>query len=127
MLSGVSLVSIHVKNQDKALKFYTEKLGFKLDVDAPFGEGQRWIELTLADSPVRVALYTMEGQEDRIGTPSNIVFACKDIQKTYKEFSSKGVEFVEKPQKQSWGGTTARFKDVDGNTFCLCSMEETKL
>lgn len=123
MLQQVSLVSIPVKNQDKALKFYTEKLGFKLEVDAPFGPGLRWIELSLTGCPVKVALFTPQGHENRIGTLSNVVFSSEDVQKTYEELSAKGIEFTEKPKKQSWGGVTALFKDIDGNIFCLSSQE----
>ena len=48
MIKGVKHVTIAVKDQDRALKFYTEKLGFKLLVDASMGEGmQRWIELEI--------------------------------------------------------------------------------
>jgi catechol 2,3-dioxygenase-like lactoylglutathione lyase family enzyme len=42
MIRGVKIVSIPVRNQDVALKFYTEKIGFKVATDQPFGPGQRW-------------------------------------------------------------------------------------
>lgn len=119
----VSLVSVPVRNQERALIFYTEKLGFKLETDAAFEEGKRWIELSSPDGDTRVALFTVSGQEDRIGTFSNVVFSCDDVQKVYEVLKSRGVEFAEVPKKQPWGGTIATFKDVDGNTFCLSSME----
>lgn len=121
MISCVKHVSIPVKNQDRALKFYTEKLGFKLLLDAPFAEGkQRWIELEIPGADTQVVLFTPEGHEDRIGTFSNIVFSSKDIEKTYKELVKKGVEFTEPLTKESWG-TFALFKDLEGNVFCLSS------
>ncbi len=111
-------VTIPVKNQDRALDFYTKKLGFEVFVDAAFGEGQRWIELKLPGAETQVVLFTAEGQEDRIGTPSNIIFSCDDIEKKYQELKGRGVEFVQPPTQESWG-TYALFKGVDGNLFCL--------
>ena len=117
----VSMVSIPVKDQEKSLKFYTEKLGFQVVTDAPFGDGCRWIELAPQTGNTRIALFCPPGHESRIGTFSNIVFSTDDVQKTYEKLSRLGVEFTELPKKQPWGGTTALFKDIDGNTFCLSS------
>src|ERR1700680_721973 len=72
MLKGVRLVSIPVRDQNKALDVYTEKLGLSILTDQPFDGKQRWIELSLPGSDTLLALYTPKGQEDRIGTFSNI-------------------------------------------------------
>lgn len=53
VIRGVKIVSIPVKNQDVSLKFYTEKLGFKVATDQEFGPGQRWIELMI---PARIRI-----------------------------------------------------------------------
>ncbi len=115
------MVSIPVRNQEAALKFYTEKLGFKVETDALFGEGKRWIELSAPQGDVSVCLFTVPGQEDRIGTFSNIIYSCDNVQKTYETLQERGVVFTQLPQKQPWGGTTSLFQDIDGNTFCLSS------
>jgi catechol 2,3-dioxygenase-like lactoylglutathione lyase family enzyme len=120
MISQVKHVIIPVKDQDKALKFYTDKLGFKLLVDAPFGPGLRWIELQIPGADTQIVLFTPEGHEDRVGTSSSFVFSCADVKKTYDDLSKKGVEFLHPPKKEFWGSFTL-FKDVDGNTFCLSS------
>lgn len=120
MIKQVKFASIPVKDQDKALAFYTEKLGFRVLTDQPMGPGRRWIELGVANSPTNIVLFTPEGQEDRIGTFSNIVFGTDNVQKTYDELSARGVEFKGPPEKQPWG-TYAMFKDVDGNSFVLSS------
>ena len=117
----VKMVSIPVANQEKALKFYTEKLDFKVETNESFGEGKRWIELSAPNSNTRIVLFTVPGQEDRIGTFSNIVFTCDNVQKAYDTLKSRGVEFTQEPTKQPWGGTTSLFKDLDGNIFCLSS------
>ena len=119
MIKSISLVSIPVRDQSKALEFYTKKLGFQIMTDQPFG-AQRWIELGLPGSETKIALFTPPGQESRIGTFSNIGFITDDMEKTYHTLSERGVEFEKPPKKESWG-TSAVFKDLDGNTFALSS------
>ena len=67
-----------------------------------------------------VVLFTPPGHEDRIGTFSGISFVCDDVEKTHTELAKRGVEFTQVPKKESWG-TSAIFKDIDGNTFVLSS------
>ncbi len=122
MITHMKFASIPVRDQDRALKFYVEKLGFKVEADIPFENRQRWIKLSTPEGKTRVVLFTFPEQEDRIGTPSNVVFATKDVQKTYEELQQKGVEFVSKPVAESWG-TYAQFKDPDGNLFILSSED----
>jgi catechol 2,3-dioxygenase-like lactoylglutathione lyase family enzyme len=57
MIKGVKFASIPVSNQDRALAFYTEKLGFRLLTDQPFSEEQRWVELGLPGADTRVVLF----------------------------------------------------------------------
>jgi len=45
MIRGLKFISIPVRNQDASLKFFTEKLGFKVSTDQFFSDAQRWIEL----------------------------------------------------------------------------------
>lgn len=118
MIKSIKFASIPVRDQDRALEFYTSKLGFSIVTDQPMGEGQRWIELGIPGAETRVVLFTAQGQEDRIGTFSNIVFSSENVEKTYQELSQKGVEFAEEPKKQAWG-TFAVLKDPDGNQFVL--------
>lgn len=121
MIKGVKHITICVKDQNRALKFYTEKLGFKLLVDAPMGEGmQRWIELQIPGAETQIVLFTPEGQEDRIGTGSNVIFTTDNIGKTYQDLKDRGVEFTKAPANEPWG-SYALFQDSEGNTFCLSS------
>ncbi len=119
MLRSVRSVGIYVGDQDRAKRFYTEALGFDLVQDTPMGgepDSPRWIEVAPPDKNVLLVLYTTDDQKDRIGTFSNVLFDCDDIQKTYDEMRAKGVEFTEAPTKQFWGWW-AVFKDPDGNTY----------
>jgi len=120
MIKYVKFVSVPTRDQDRALAFYTEKLGFKVLTDFPFSDKQRWLELTIGGAETRFVLFTPDGQEDRIGSFFNGAFACDNVEKTYKELSALGVEFVNEPKQEPWG-TFAVFKDPDGNQFVLSS------
>jgi predicted enzyme related to lactoylglutathione lyase len=120
MITHIKFASIPVSDQDRALAFYTEKLGFKVLTDQPFNDKQRWIEMTIGGSETKFVLFTPDGHEDRIGSFFNGALACDNVEKTFEELKSRGVEFMGEPQKQPWG-TFAMFKDPDGNQFVLSS------
>ena len=120
MIRGVKIVSIPVGDQDRALKFYSEKMGFKVATDQFFSEKQRWIELLIPGAETGLVLFTPEGHENRVGDFQPLSFWCDDVFATAKTMKSKGVEFEREPKKESWG-TSAIFKDVDGNKFVLSS------
>ncbi len=118
MIRYLKFVSVPTRNQARALKFWTEKLGFRVVTDQPMGDSQRWIELRIGSSDTRLVLFTPEGQEDRIGTFFNGSFACDDTNATYRQLKQRGVEFVSEPKDEPWG-TYAIFRDPDGNQFVL--------
>lgn len=125
MIRGIKFVGIPVRDQDLALKFYTEQLGFKVTTDQPFSPTQRWIELLIPGSETGLALFTPEGHEDRIGQFQSISFWCEDVFATAKVLSAKGVVFTKEPSTESWG-SAAIFKDPDGNQFVLSSKGKPK-
>jgi predicted enzyme related to lactoylglutathione lyase len=118
MIKQIKFVSIPVADQNRALDFYTEKLGFTIITDQPFDEKQRWIELRVPKAETRVVLFNAEGDEKRIGSMMPMSYACDDIDKTYEELKGRGVDFEGPPQKQPWG-KYAMFKDSEGNRFVL--------
>lgn len=120
MIKAIKFASVPVTNQDTALEFYTKKLGFKVFTDAPFGGGQRWIELGIPRAETKLVLFTAPGQEAMIGKFMNITFTTDDVEGTTREMKANGVEFVQEPKKADWG-TAAIFKDPDGNQFVLSS------
>src|SRR5437870_7469594 len=81
MIKQIKFVSVPVADQDRALDFYTEKLGFTIITDQPFDEKQRWIELRVPKAETRVVLFTPEGDEKRIGSFMNISYAVFCLKK----------------------------------------------
>jgi len=125
MIRGLKIVSIPVMDQDRALRFYTEKLGFKVATDQQMGldqEGrrQRWIELMIPGADTKLALFTPPGQESRVGGFQPMTFWCDDVFATAEQMKKKGVELAAEPKKEIWG-TMAKFKDPDGNEFVFSS------
>ena len=119
MITHLKFAGIPTRDQERALKFWIEQVGFELHTDQPMG-AQRWIELKIRNSTTGVVLFTPEGHEDRVGTFFNGSFACDDVEATYRQMSERGVEFVKPPEKAPWG-TFAIFKDPEGNSFVLGS------
>lgn len=120
MITAVKFVSIPVHDQDRALRFYTQSLGFTIATDQPFGEKQRWIELKIPGAETKVVLFTPDGHEDRIGGFQPLTFQAGDVAKTHAELVARGVEFLSPPKAEPWG-TFATFKDSEGNQFVLSS------
>ena len=117
MIRGVKFASIPVADQDAAIAFYTEKLGFRLLTDQPFDGKQRWVELGIPGADTRVVLFRFD-QGLQPGSMMNVTFWTDDVEGTARELESRGVEFIMKPNKESWG-TASIFKDPDGNQFVL--------
>lgn len=98
MIKGIKFASVPVADQDRALRFYTEKLGFRVITDAPFNDDQRWIELGTDSSGAKLVLFTPDEHRDRVGTPSNVTFWASNVKATYEELKTRGVEFVSEPE-----------------------------
>jgi predicted enzyme related to lactoylglutathione lyase len=118
MITHVKFVNIPTRNQDLALAFYTEQLGFRVITDQPHDDKQRWIELRIGGSDTRLVLFT--GDEARIGSYFSGALACDNVEKTYRELSERGVKFLSPPKQEPWGHF-AVFEDPDGNKFVLSS------
>jgi predicted enzyme related to lactoylglutathione lyase len=120
VVEGVSKVVIEVDDQERALRFWTETLGFELHQDTPYGE-ERWVEVRTPDK--RLILVLSPRQEDRPGVSdlpptSSVLFYCDDLTETYEELRSRGVEFPQPPVELSFGWWSM-FQDLEGNRFAL--------
>jgi catechol 2,3-dioxygenase-like lactoylglutathione lyase family enzyme len=120
MIKSMKLVSVPVSDQQRALDFFTTKLGFRVVTDQPFDDKQRWIELGVGRNGTSLALFTPPEHKDRIGTFTGISFVADDVKATCRELKAKGVAIVQEPVEADWG-TFALIADPDGNTFGLGS------
>jgi catechol 2,3-dioxygenase-like lactoylglutathione lyase family enzyme len=131
MITGMSHTTIWVLDQDRALKFYTEKLGFVLETDADMGGGARWLTVTKPEQPDLCLVLAnpappMLSEEDgrtirglvAKGAMGAGVMRTPDVHATFKELTDKGVEFVQEPEQRPYG-VEALFRDDSGNWFSL--------
>ena len=118
-ISHISVVAIRVKNQDEALRFYTERLGFEKRMDADMGNGMRWLTVAPVGASTEIVLEN-ETADAKSGGWAGVILEAEDIDAAYSELSGRGVHFTEQPARHPWGGW-AQFTDQDGNTFGLHS------
>jgi len=118
MIRRIKFLGIPVRDQERALRFYTETLEFRILTDQEFSPTQRWIELSIPGAETGVVLFTPDGHEDRIGTFVNTSWEVDNVQGAYEKLVARGVEFSGPPEKQPWG-TFAILKDSEGNQIVL--------
>jgi catechol 2,3-dioxygenase-like lactoylglutathione lyase family enzyme len=100
MIQGVKFVSIPVADQDLALDFYTNVLGFRLLTDK-----QRWRELGIPGADTRIVLFQF-GNKLQPGGQLNITLWSDDVETTACELKAKGVEIVMEPKLMPYGTTS---------------------
>jgi serine phosphatase RsbU (regulator of sigma subunit)/catechol 2,3-dioxygenase-like lactoylglutathione lyase family enzyme len=120
-------VIIVVRDQERSLRFFADKLGFRVVVDHTFEDGNRWIEVAPPDgtAQIGIALGTPGSElEKLIAGLTVIYFITEDLHGKYKEWSERGVHFQFPPEAPAWGGIHTRFEDPDGNSFGLIGFDE---
>lgn len=126
MVGGVTQVVIEVEDQERAKRFWTEKLGFELVQDTPYGE-ERWLEVRTPDKAMVLVLGVRQGERPTPPHPSlptsNVMFYADDLQQTYQELTVRGVQFPQPPVRQPFGWWSL-FADPDGNRFALVPREQ---
>ena len=127
----ITLTSVSIDDYDKALKFYTEVLGFVKKHDIPLGNGARWITVTSPEEPDGTQLL-LEPNADypamkvlkeslvKDGIPFT-AFQVDDIQKEYDRLKNLGVEFSMEPTDMGMT-TVAVFDDTCGNLIQIFQM-----
>jgi predicted enzyme related to lactoylglutathione lyase len=123
MVSGVSKVILDVDDQERAKEFWTATMGFELVRDVTYGD-ERWLEVRSPDKHTILVLgrsSTGPGDRDSVHEDlptSDVHFYCNDLQQTYEELRSRGVEFPLPPKRRDFGWWSL-FLDPDGNRHAL--------
>jgi catechol 2,3-dioxygenase-like lactoylglutathione lyase family enzyme len=110
---------VPVSDQDKAIAFYTEKLGFSVAADVPFGVGDRWVEVAPPSGGAAIAL-TMPMGDWQPGRMTGISLSTTDARKEREELSSSGVELD--GDIMGGDGTVPllfSIRDQDGNSIMI--------
>ena len=132
VINKLIITSILVENQEEALSFYCDKLGFEKRIDLPIpGTNERWltiapkhqkeIEILLRKPRAGENELVIQEMNQKIGKGSLWTFSTNDCHETYTELVSKGVEFISPPTK-SIMGVEAVFLDLYGNRFTLLEI-----
>jgi catechol 2,3-dioxygenase-like lactoylglutathione lyase family enzyme len=114
-IMGIGRVIVAVSDQDAAIDFYTNTLGFELAADVPYGDGQRWVEVSPRGGGTGIALTPGMG-EFQPGRETGIAFTSPDPRADHDELKGKGVDVDE--QLMGGDGTVPllfMFRDRDGN------------
>jgi len=124
----ISVVTLYVDDIDRAVDFYTKKLGWEKTMDAPMGEGSRWVTVAPSDNQTAFTLSTgmPDAPEKKAGGFSGVIMEVDDVFKSADELKKAGVEFEDDPRTEPWGGW-AMFKDSEGNIHGLHSPAAVSL
>ena len=125
----INVTSVLVDDQEKALRFYTDVLGFVKKRDIPLGEA-RWLTLVSADDLDGTELL-LEPDEHPAARPFKEAlvsdgipftsFAVDDVQRDFERLTERGVRFTQEPT-QMGAVTTAVLDDTCGNLIQIASM-----
>jgi lactoylglutathione lyase len=110
---------IPVSDQDAAIAFYTDKLGFSVSADIPFGDGDRWVEVSPPGGGAAIAL-TMPMGDWQPGRMTGISLSSTDPKGDRQELASNGVELD--GDMMGGDGTVPllfSIKDQDGNSLMI--------
>ncbi|MFE8701491.1 VOC family protein [Cytobacillus sp. FJAT-54145] len=122
MINRVGQIMLYVNNQDEAVNFWTEKVGFHVVSEEDNGLGMRWIEIAPSrDAETSIILHNKEWVAKmspglNLGTPS-LMFFTENLERLYNELSSKSIkvgDIVEMPS-----GKVFNFADNEENYFAV--------
>lgn len=130
MSQVVGVVGLYVRDQDEALKFYVEKLGFRVHTDVKNGD-YRWLTVQHPDQPsFQLGLFTPQAplvdaataqtlhEAVAKGAMPPLVLMVDDVRAAYARMAGSGVEFIQEPVER-YGAVDASFRDPSGNGWKL--------
>jgi predicted enzyme related to lactoylglutathione lyase len=137
VITSLSHAALYVLDQEEALKFYRDKLGFEVRKDMSMDNGFRWLTvgpkmqpkleiilMGLKESPMFPAERVAQLRKlVQAGAICGRVLEVDDCHKTYAELKAKGVEFMAPPAERFYG-IEAVLKDNSGNWFSMCQHKE---
>lgn len=118
--------TLFVRDMDRSLAFYADKLGFAVAVDTRQKLG-RWAAVVPPYGTGIIALAEPAADSEeyqRIGRSSQIILLTEDVVANFNDWIERGVRFQFPPRAEPWGGVRAGFEDPDGNSFFLISFDE---
>jgi catechol 2,3-dioxygenase-like lactoylglutathione lyase family enzyme len=127
MIGFIHSTTIIVSDQQRALDFYVDTLGWEKRIDAEMGDGYRFLTVAPVGGQAELAL----GPAQMFSIPpgagitrgrgmegaSGITFAVEDLDETYRTLVERGVRFTGPPQAMPWGGRATWLLDPDDNRF----------
>ncbi len=118
MISRIHSATVAVVDQQAAVDFYTQKLGWSVSIDAPMGDS-RFVTVVPPNGKTELALVDAKvfGQEP--GGFTGISLLSDDIEGDFATLSERGVKFKEPLAPMPWGAQATWFYDVDGNELFL--------
>jgi catechol 2,3-dioxygenase-like lactoylglutathione lyase family enzyme len=123
-MNAIKIVNLLVTDYDAAIAFYTQKLGFAVAEDAPFGDS-RWVTLRLpGDNAITMALELAQTVDDRAlvgrqgGSFPWLGLGTSDCLADYERMKALGVKFHGEPQSGPWG-TGVLLEDLYGNKIFI--------
>ena len=127
----INLASIHVDDQEKALRFYTGVLGFEKKTDVPMGE-HRWLTVVSPEDPDGVELVLEPSDHPAVNPYKEALvadgipftsFAVADVHAEFDRLKGLGVTFTQEPASMG-PVTTAVLDDTCGNLIMIAAMDE---
>ena len=118
-ITQVGTVIVPVADQDRALEFYLDKLGFEKRMDVPFGESERWVEVAPPGAATTIAIVPPR-EGDPTGIDTHAAFTTEDIDANHADLRARGVDADEAVMRM--GDPVPPmffFRDLDGNQFLI--------
>ena len=123
LINQIATVIVPVTDQDAALAFYTDKLGFEKRADVPMGEQMRWIEVAPPGGSSTVAIVPPREGEP-VGVETRIAFSTQDIESVHGELKSKGVDVDDVERMGGPVPPMLSIRDQDGNKLLIVELTE---
>jgi catechol 2,3-dioxygenase-like lactoylglutathione lyase family enzyme len=127
-ITHASTVIVPVTDQDRAIEFYVDTLGFEKRADFPYGDGERWVEVAPSGATTTIALAQEDGSA---GIETRLALSTEDVEADHADLQAQGVDVDEAIMREGdpavhWGGAALAgvppmflARDPDGNSLLI--------